>query len=74
MAAFYLLAGRHRYRVQSARFEMYLPRRAERVEVKTIVHWMSQILLAAEIALSGLHRGMPQQELNLFQFSTVAVA
>jgi len=42
--------------------------------VKTIVHWMSEILLATKIAFGGLHRGVPQQELYLFQFSTVAVA
>ena len=42
--------------------------------MKTIVHWMSEILLATKIVLGGLHRGMPQQELNLLQFSTAAVA
>ena len=51
-----------------------MPRRGECVEVKTIVHWMSQILLAAKIAFGGLHRRMAQQELNLFQFATVTVA
>ena len=53
---------------------MYLPRRAERVEVKTIVHGMSQILLATQRAFGGLHRGMAQQELNLLQLPTARVA
>ena len=35
---------------------------------------MSEILFAAEIAFRRLHGGMPQQELDLFQFATVAVA
>src|ERR1700688_1674892 len=35
---------------------------------------MSQILLATKIAFGGLHRGMPQQELNLLQLPTAAVA
>jgi hypothetical protein len=45
-----------------------------RSEVKKVVHWMSEILFAAEIAFRRLHGGMPQQELDLLQFATVAVA
>jgi len=45
-----------------------------RSEVKKVVHWMPEILFAAEIAFRRLHGGMPQQELDLLQFATVAVA
>jgi len=37
---------------------MCLLRRNQRVEVKTIVHWMSKILLATQIAFRGLRRRM----------------
>jgi hypothetical protein len=39
-------------------------------EVKKIVHWVSEILFAAEIAFRRLHGCMSQQELNLFQLSS----
>jgi hypothetical protein len=45
-----------------------------RSEVKKIIHWMSEILFAAEIAFRRLDRGMPQQELNLLQLATARVA
>ena len=35
---------------------------------------MSEILFAAQIAFRGLDGGMPQQELNLLQLATAAVA
>src|SRR6266496_5055384 len=35
---------------------------------------MPQILFAAEIAFSGLHRGMTQQEFNLLNLATIRVA
>ena len=41
---------------------------------KSAVHWVPEILFAAQIALRRLHRRMAQQELNLFQLATVAVA
>ena len=44
-----------------------------RSEVKQIVHRMSEILFAAEIAFCGLHRCMPQQELNLLQLATTVM-
>jgi hypothetical protein len=44
-----------------------------RSEVEKIIHWMSEILFAAEIALRCLHRCMPQQELNLLQLTTAVV-
>jgi hypothetical protein len=43
-------------------------------EVKKVVHWMSEILFAAEIAFRCLDGCMPQQELNLLQLATAAVA
>ena len=45
-----------------------------RSEVKKIIHRMSEILFAAEIAFRRLDRGMPQQELNLLQLATAGVA
>ena len=44
-----------------------------RSEVEKIVHWMPEILLAAEIAFRGLDRCMPEQELNLLQLTTAVV-
>ena len=38
---------------------------AVRSEVEKIVHWMPEILFAAEIAFRRLHGCMPEQELNL---------
>src|SRR5256885_2967566 len=43
-------------------------------ELKKVVHWMSEILFAAEIAFRCLDGCMPQQELNLLQLATAAVA
>jgi hypothetical protein len=45
-----------------------------RSEVEKVVHRMPQILSAAEIAFRGLHRSMPEQELNLLQLTTTVVA
>ena len=45
-----------------------------RSEIEKIVYRMPEILFAAEIALGGLHRCMPEQELNLLQFTTTVVA
>jgi hypothetical protein len=42
-------------------------------QVEAIVHWASEILLAAEIPLGCLHGRMPQQELNLLQFTATVV-
>ena len=50
---------------------MRLPARSEG---KKIVHRMSKILFAAEIAFGRLHGYMPQQELNLLKLSAVRVA
>src|SRR6202140_943998 len=43
-------------------------------KVKKVVYRMSEILFAAEIAFRSLDGCMPQQELNLLQFATAAVA
>jgi len=43
-------------------FRLLLPIRSE---VEKVVHWMPEILFAAEIAFRGLHRCMPEQKLNL---------
>ncbi len=43
-------------------FRLLLPIRSE---VEKVVHWMPEILFAAEIAFRGLHGCMPEQELNL---------
>ena len=45
-----------------------------RPQLETIVDRASEILLAAKIPLSRLHRRMAQQELNLLQFTTTVVA
>jgi len=45
-----------------------------RSEIKKIVHRMSEILFAAEIAFRRLDRCMSQQELNLLQLTPTAVA
>jgi len=44
-----------------------------RSEVEKIVHWMSEILFAAEIVFGGLDGGVPQQELDLLQFTAAVV-
>ena len=43
-------------------FRLLLP---VRPEIKKVVHWMPEILLAAEIAFRRLNRCVAQQELNL---------
>lgn len=43
-------------------------------EVEKIIHWMPEILFAAEIMFCGLNRCMPEQELNLLQLTTAIVA
>src|SRR5512142_886615 len=43
-------------------------------EVEKIVYWMPEILFAAEIAFHGLDGCMPQQKLNLLQFTATVVA
>ena len=46
----------------------------DRSEVEKIVHWMPEILFAAEIAFRGLDRCVPEQELNLLKFAATVMA
>ena len=55
------------------RFLLFYPLLSIRSEVKEIVHGMPEILFAPEIAFRGLYRGMPQQKLNLLQFTATVV-
>ncbi len=41
---------------------------------EVVVHRLAEFLLAAEIALSCLNRGMPKQKLNLLKFSAGQMA
>ena len=43
-------------------------------EIEKIIHWMPEILLAAEIAFRGLYRCVTEQELNLLKLTTAVVA
>ena len=43
-------------------------------KVKKVVHWMSEILFAAEIAFRCLDRCVPQQKLNLLKLTAAVVA
>jgi hypothetical protein len=43
-------------------------------QIDSVVHRVSQFLLAAEIALGRLDRNMPEQKLNLLQFSAGEMA
>jgi hypothetical protein len=77
VAAFYPLARQHFYRrgsVLRGRFKTGCMRLPIPSEVKKIVHRMSEILFAAEIAFRRLHGRMPEQELNLLQLETAGVA
>ena len=77
MAAFYPLPRCHFYRVggfHCGGFSIVFLRPSVRSEVKKIVHRMSEILFAAEIAFRRLDRCMAQQELNLLQLAAARVA
>jgi hypothetical protein len=77
VAAFYRLPGCLFYIVGGlhwGRFTIAIVRLPVSSEGKKIVHRMSKILFAAEIAFRRLHGCMPQQELNLLQLSAVRVA
>src|SRR5215472_15530765 len=67
---FYNSAG-SLHRVTFLRFPLLLRIRSE---VEKIVHWMSEILFAAEIAFCGLDRCMSEQELNLLKLTATVVA
>ena len=78
MAAFYALPECLFYsfpgRVRRNRFFIFRLLLLIRSEVEKIVHWMPQILFAAEIAFCCLNRCMAQQELNLLQLTAAIVA
>jgi hypothetical protein len=68
VAAFYPLPRCLFYRVGRfhwGEFIIVFLRPSIRSEVEKVVHWMPEILFAAEIAFRGLHGCMPEQELNL---------
>jgi len=69
VAAFYALPECLFYRfagfVRQDGFHVFRRRLPIRSEVEKVVHWMPEILFAAEIAFRGLHGCMPEQELNL---------
>jgi hypothetical protein len=70
LCLFYSFAGRGR------RDRFILLRLLARVhsEIEKIIHWMAEILLAAEIAFRGLDRCVAEQELNLLKLTTAVVA
>jgi len=77
VAAFYPLPRCLFYRVggfHGSGFILVFLRSSVPSEVKKVVHRMSEILFAAQIAFRGLDGGMPQQELNLLQLATARVA
>src|SRR5450432_3773048 len=77
VAAFYPLARRHFQRcgsAPSARFGFHFLRLCVRSEVEKIVHRVTEILFATEIAFRRLHRCVPQQKLNLLQLTSSCVA
>jgi hypothetical protein len=44
-------------------------RLARWLDTDAVVHGISDLLLAAKVALGGLHRDVPEQELDLFKFA-----
>jgi hypothetical protein len=78
VAAFYALFKQLFYSftgtVRPDGFLIFLPPYLIRSEVEKIVYWVSEVLFAAEIAFRGLNGCMPQQELNLLQFTTAIMA
>ena len=77
MAAFYPLPKCLFYRAgrfHCGGFIIVFLRPPLRSELKKVVHWMSEILFATEIAFGRLNGRMPQQELNLLKLATAAVA
>jgi hypothetical protein len=56
------------------RFLMFLLLLGIHSEIEKIIHWMPEILFAAEIAFRGLDRCMPEQELNLLKLTAAVVA
>ena len=38
---------------------------------KPVIHWLFQVLLAAEMAFGCQNRGVPEKKLDLLEFSTL---
>jgi hypothetical protein len=38
-------------------------------QFEAVIHWLPEILFAAQVSLRGLHRCMTEQELNLLQLA-----
>ena len=78
VAAFYawLLCLFYSFAARGRRDRFILLRLLARVhsEIEKIIHWMAEILLAAEIAFRGLDRCVAEQELNLLKLTTAVVA
>jgi hypothetical protein len=77
VAAFYPLPRCLFYRVGRSHcggFIIVFLRPPLRSELKKVVHWMSEILFATEIAFRCLDGRMSQQELNLLQLTAATVA
>ena len=77
MAAFYPLPRCLFYRVgrfHCGGFIIVFLRPSLRSQLKEVVHWMSEILFAAQIAFRCLDGCMPEQELNLLQLAATGVA
>jgi hypothetical protein len=76
VAAFYSwLVGRfYSFTGRQCRFLMFGLLLCVRSEVEKIVHWMPEILFAAEIAFRGLDGCVPEQKLNLLQFAPAIMA
>jgi hypothetical protein len=68
VGCFYSFTGRQR------RFLMFGLLLCVRSEIEKIVHWMPEVLFAAEIAFRGLDRCVPEQKLNLLQFTPAIMA
>ena len=45
-----------------------------REDLEPVIHRVTQVLLASQITLRSLDGDMAEQELNLFQFTAIAVA
>jgi len=68
--AFYSIAV---FRRRNKPISLRLPLHAHS-KVEKIVHWMAEILFAAQVVFRGLDRYMPKQELNLLQLTTAIMA
>jgi hypothetical protein len=76
VVAFYAFEGRCFYRRRSFHrdgLRVRLLLLHVRPQLEAIVYRTSEVLLAAQILLRRLYRRMPQQELNLLQFTTTVV-